>query len=106
MKFTRLRNAKKTLKTQRELEDKNQLLSYIYSYLQSRAFSMNLKIEKLKAPLFPSPDGAGNINDWCITHFTNTKPCKIYLGVTVFNSEVHCAIKPHKQNVSPKTMSI
>ena len=25
-----------------------------------------LKIEKLKAPLFPGPGGAGDANDWCI----------------------------------------
>ena len=25
-----------------------------------------LKIEKLKAPLFPGPDVAGDTNDWCI----------------------------------------
>ena len=24
-----------------------------------------LKIEKLKAPLFPGPGGAGDANDWC-----------------------------------------
>ena len=32
-----------------------------------RAFSRALKIEKLKAPLFPGPGGAGDANDWCIT---------------------------------------
>ena len=32
----------------------------------SRAFSRALKIEKLKAPLFPGPGGAGDANDWCI----------------------------------------
>ena len=31
-----------------------------------RAFSRDLKIEKLKAPLFPGPGGAGDVNDWCI----------------------------------------
>ena len=31
---------------------------------QSRA----LKIEKLKAPLFPGPGGAGDATDWCITY--------------------------------------
>ena len=30
------------------------------------AFSRALKIEKLKAPLFPGPGGAGDANDWCI----------------------------------------
>ena len=31
-----------------------------------RAFSRALKIEKLKALLFPGPGGAGDANDWCI----------------------------------------
>ena len=31
-----------------------------------RAFSRALKIEKLKAPLIPGPEGAVNTNDWCI----------------------------------------
>ena len=34
---------------------------------QCRAFSRALKIEKLKAPLFRGPKGAGATNDWCIT---------------------------------------
>ena len=34
---------------------------------QCRAFSRALKIEKLKAPLFRGPEGAGAKNDWCIT---------------------------------------
>ena len=33
---------------------------------QCRAFSRALKIEKLKAPLFRGPEGAGASNDWCI----------------------------------------
>ena len=33
---------------------------------QGRAFSRALKIEKLKAPLFRGPEGAGDTNDWCI----------------------------------------
>ena len=32
---------------------------------QCRAFSRALKVEKLKAPLFPDPRGAGDTNDWC-----------------------------------------
>ena len=32
----------------------------------SRAFSRALKIEKLKAPLIPGPEGAVDTNDWCI----------------------------------------
>ena len=33
---------------------------------ECRAFSGALKIEKLKAPLIPGPDGAVETNDWCI----------------------------------------
>ena len=33
---------------------------------QCRAFSRALKIEKLKAPLFRGPQGAGATNDWCM----------------------------------------
>ena len=36
---------------------------------ECRAFSGALKIEKLKAPLIPGPDGAVDTNDWCITKF-------------------------------------
>ena len=37
---------------------------------QCRAFIRALEIEKLKAPLFRGPEGAGDTNDWCITlHF-------------------------------------
>ena len=41
---------------------------------ECRAFSGALKIEKLKAPLIPGPDGAVDTNDWCITL---TRICKI-----------------------------
>ena len=34
---------------------------------ECRAFSGALKIEKLKAPLIPGPEGAVDTNDWCIT---------------------------------------
>ena len=34
---------------------------------QCRAFSRALEIEKLKAPLFRGPEGAGDSNDWCIS---------------------------------------
>ena len=34
---------------------------------ECRAFSVALKIEKLKAPLIPGPEGAVDTNDWCIT---------------------------------------
>ena len=35
---------------------------------ECRAFSGALKIEKLKAPLIPGPDGAVETNDWCIKY--------------------------------------
>ena len=35
---------------------------------QCRAFNRALKTEKLKAPLFPGPIGAGTTNDWCIIY--------------------------------------
>ena len=41
---------------------------------QCRAFSRALKIEKLKAPLFPGPGGAGDANDWCIMKCGRVKP--------------------------------
>ena len=43
---------------------------------QCRAFSRALKNEKLKAPLFRGPEGAGATNDWCIMHqsFVSTAP--------------------------------
>ena len=59
---------------------------------QCRAFSRALKIEKLKAPLFPGPGGAGDANDWCIMIannamqdlFTLTKPTAMRLFCFVF----------------------
>ena len=41
--------------------------------LQCRAISRALEIEKLKAPLFRSPEGAGDINDCCIICSHNIK---------------------------------
>ena len=34
---------------------------------ECRAYSRALKIEKLKAPLIPGPEGAVDTNDWCIS---------------------------------------
>ena len=47
---------------------------------QCRAFSQALKIEKLKAPLYPGPGGAGDANDWCIKLFfmLSSDETKIY----------------------------
>ena len=36
---------------------------------QCRAFSRALKTEKIKAPLFPGPVGAGTTYDWCSNSF-------------------------------------
>ena len=44
---------------------------------QCRAFSRALKIEKLKAPLFPGPRGAGDANDWCITEMEMLISCLV-----------------------------
>ena len=63
---------------------------------QCRAFSRALKIEKLKAPLFRGPEGAGATNDWCIRRreccnkvlvtqpFLNTKFANRVLGCWFF----------------------
>ena len=39
---------------------------------ECRAFSGALKIEKLKDPLIPGPEGAVDTNDWCIIHALHT----------------------------------
>ena len=43
---------------------------------ECRAFSGALKIEKLKAPLIPGPEGAVDTNDWCITCKYEEDPIK------------------------------
>ena len=43
---------------------------------ECRAFSGALKIEKLKAPLIPGPEGAVDTNDWCII----TKQTSLFLS--------------------------
>ena len=40
---------------------------------ECRALSGALKIEKLKAPLIPGPEGAVDTNDWCIMHTMRRK---------------------------------
>ena len=44
------------------------------------AFSRALKIEKLKAPLFPGPKGTVDTNDWCIR-------LKYSISIAVLRSE-------------------
>ena len=46
---------------------------------QSRAFSRALETEKLKAPLFRGPEGAGDTNDWCIRKMDGNPPERIIL---------------------------
>ena len=54
LKFTRLRNYKETLKTQRELEDKNQLLRYInaHAYVSSRAWGSKFSLSMHLHPFY------------------------------------------------------
>ena len=40
---------------------------------QCRAFSGTLKVEKLKAPLFPGPKGLMGTSDWCSIVFCSCK---------------------------------
>ena len=48
---------------------------------ECRAFSGALKIEKLKAPLIPGPEGAVDTNDWCITE----SQARIHVQVQFFH---------------------
>ena len=41
---------------------------------ECRAFSGALKIEKLKAPLIPGPEGAVDTNYWCIRSSRTDNP--------------------------------
>ena len=45
----------------------------IISASECRAFSGALKIEKLKAPQIPGPEGAVDKNDWCIIATLSSK---------------------------------
>ena len=44
---------------------------------ECRAFSGAMKIEKLKAPLIPGPEGAVDTNDWCIRCIYNFFPTSV-----------------------------
>ena len=46
---------------------------------ECRAFSGALKIEKLKAPLIPGPEGAVDTNDWCIMYPSNYNRLSQYI---------------------------
>ena len=63
---------------------------------QCRAFSRALKFEKLKAPLFRGPKGAGATNDWCITQHERTGEDNMCLVVRkpVFGVSDHVRHKP------------
>ena len=69
---------------------------------QCRAFSRALKIEKLKAPLFPSPGGAGDANDWCINIWQHGAK-KNYCNSASFNMVVYTktSIIQIEPNISP-----
>ena len=45
---------------------------------ECRAFSGALKIEKLKGPLIPGPEGVMDTNDWCITCCMSVQDVTIY----------------------------
>ena len=49
---------------------------------------MALQIEKLKAPLFPGPEGTGDTNGWCITE-KNMSNSKIY-GTPFLLKKIRC----------------
>ena len=67
---------------------------------QCRAFSRALKIEKLKAPLFRGPEGAGATNDWCITaHAADHHLCFRLIDSTT-------PLLPKSEISSPKTSSM
>ena len=55
---------------------------------QCRGFSRALKNEKLKAPIFPGPGGAGDTNDWCITYL----PLKIYQRFIIYSRLIESSI--------------
>ena len=55
---------------------------------QCWAFSRALKIEKLKAPLFPGPGGAGDANDWCIKELNS----KLHLKSVPFSVSIQFSL--------------
>ena len=63
---------------------------------ESQAFIRALKIEKLKAPLFPSPRGAGDTNYLCITrgHFMKFLIPQSSIITKTYHRNVYC-LTPH-----------
>ena len=57
---------------------------------QCRAFSRALQTEKLRAPLFPGPVGAGTTNDWCIISTGVLSLPPIYVGKLSYTDETIC----------------
>ena len=63
---------------------------------QCRAFSRALKIEKLKAPLFRGPKGAGATNDWCIRLGGCNGCCHMLAdNATLHHANMFMKCKPH-----------
>ena len=57
-----------------------------------RAFSRALKIEKLKAPLYRGPKGAGATNDWCINktfYYAMTSVYDFWVVQANFQEEIY-----------------
>ena len=51
------------------------------------AFSRALKIDNIKGPLFPGPEGAGNTNGWCINWMSLEQgkgPTVIYIWLFLY----------------------
>ena len=53
---------------------------------ECRAFGGALKIEKLKAPLIPGPEGAVDTNDWCIRRVNFSPMAVVSVSVAVYPS--------------------
>ena len=51
---------------------------------ECRAFSGALKIEKLKAPLIPGPEGAVDTNDWRIIHVALFRCFSVFTDVSLW----------------------
>ena len=76
-----------------------------------RAFTRDLKNEKLKAPPFPWPEGAGDTNDWCITlhrfkTFTVIGNVIVYYIFRETVSILFCFNKAFPPNRSQKVMRL
>ena len=62
----------------------------------TKTLARALKIEKLKAPLFPGPGGAGDANDWCIICVGCSHSHWLSLFNWPFIADQHLHFHPHK----------